>query len=117
MTVWTEFEAPVSAGKIVGWEAGSGTPALFLHGGPAMSDYNTEPGACCLTDAYRVVRYQQRGLPPSLRTGPYTVETHIEDAVSVLDALEIERAWAIGHSWGGHLAFHLAVVRPERCSE
>jgi len=78
-----------------------------------MSDY-TEPGASLLVDPYRVIRYQQRGLLPSLRSGPYTVERHVEDAVSVLDALGIEQAWAIGHSWGGHLAFHLAVARPER---
>jgi pimeloyl-ACP methyl ester carboxylesterase len=32
----------------------------------------------------------------------------------VLDAFEIERAWAIGHSWGGHLALQLLVSHPER---
>jgi len=78
-----------------------------------MSDY-TEPLGRMLADAYRTIRYQQRGLAPSVQSGPYTVEAHVDDAVRVLDALEIERAWAIGHSWGGHLAFHLAVARPER---
>ena len=32
----------------------------------------------------------------------------------MLDAFGIERAWAIGHSWGGHLALHLLVTHPER---
>ncbi len=32
----------------------------------------------------------------------------------MLDHFEVERAWAIGHSWGGHLALHLLVAHPER---
>jgi len=32
----------------------------------------------------------------------------------VLDGLEIERAWVVGHSWGAHLAMHVAVAAPER---
>ena len=36
------------------------------------------------------------------------------DAVAVLDHFGIERAWAVGHSWGGHLALHLLVAHPER---
>jgi pimeloyl-ACP methyl ester carboxylesterase len=42
------------------------------------------------------------------------VEGHVADAVAVLDALGWRQAWAIGHSWGGHLAMHLAVARPVR---
>jgi pimeloyl-ACP methyl ester carboxylesterase len=38
----------------------------------------------------------------------------VEDALSVLDAFGIDRAWAVGHSWGGHLALHLLVAHPER---
>ena len=36
------------------------------------------------------------------------------DALAVLDRFGLERAWVIGHSWGGHLALHLAVAHPER---
>ena len=36
------------------------------------------------------------------------------DALAVLDAFGLERAWAIGHSWGGHLALHLLVAHPDR---
>ncbi|MGH3033928.1 MAG: alpha/beta fold hydrolase [Gaiellaceae bacterium] len=106
------FSVDVSGGRLVGWQGGDGMPALVLHGGP-LSDY-TAPLVTQLPGSLRTIRYQQRGLPPSTLAKPYTVAAHVEDAVRVLDALEIERAWAIGHSWGGHLAFHLAVTHPER---
>jgi pimeloyl-ACP methyl ester carboxylesterase len=32
----------------------------------------------------------------------------------VLDAAGVDRGWAIGHSWGGHLALHLALAHPDR---
>jgi pimeloyl-ACP methyl ester carboxylesterase len=92
---------------------GIGPPALLLHGGPGMSDYLADLAAE-LSPVLTVARYQQRGLAPSVVHGDRTVEGHVADAVAVLDALGWDRAWVIGHSWGGHLAMHLAVARPER---
>ena len=31
-----------------------------------------------------------------------------------LDALDWDRAWVVGHSWGGHLLLHLMVAAPQR---
>jgi pimeloyl-ACP methyl ester carboxylesterase len=78
-----------------------------------MSDY-TAPLVELFPPGLRAIRYQQRGLPPSTVEPPLDVEAHVADAVSVLDALGIDRAWTVGHSWGGHLAFHLAAAHPER---
>ena len=82
-----------------------------LDGGPGLSDY-TAPLADELADGFRVLRYQQRGLAPSVTTGPFSVEQHVADAVAVLDAAGAGRAYVVGHSWGGHLAMHLAVRAP-----
>jgi pimeloyl-ACP methyl ester carboxylesterase len=46
--------------------------------------------------------------------GPCTVERHVADAIAVLDALQVGRAVVLGHSWGGHLALHLALSHPDR---
>jgi pimeloyl-ACP methyl ester carboxylesterase len=108
-----EFRASVPGGEIVGWVSGSGPPALLLHGGPGLSEY-LDDLAAELSAVMTVARYQQRGLAPSAVEGDRTVEGHVADAVAVMDALGWDRAWAIGHSWGGHLAMHLAVARPER---
>jgi pimeloyl-ACP methyl ester carboxylesterase len=108
-----EFRARVPEGSITGWLAGDGPPVLVLHGGPGLSDY-TAPLAAELEDAFRVIRYQQRGLAPSTASGPFSISRHVADAVAVLDAAGAERAYVIGHSWGGHLAMYLAVRHPGR---
>lgn len=107
------FDVPVDGGAIVGMTIGSGPPVVLLHGGPGLSDYlgslDDEVGS-----GYRMHRYQQRGLAPSTLSGPFTVEKHVEDAVTVLDAVAPEGAYVIGHSWGGHLSMYLAAWHPER---
>jgi pimeloyl-ACP methyl ester carboxylesterase len=108
-----QFLAPVPGGVVTGWTTGDGPPVLILHGGPGLSDY-TAPLADELAGGFRVLRYQQRGLAPSVVAGPFSVEQHVADAVAVLDAAGAGRAYVVGHSWGGHLAMHLAVRHPGR---
>jgi proline iminopeptidase len=108
-----EFHAPAAGGDIVGWVSGSGPPALLLHGGPGLSESLADL-AGELSGLLTVARYQQRGLAPSVADGDRSVDGHVADAVAVLDALGWPKAWAIGASWGGHLAMHLAVAQPGR---
>jgi proline iminopeptidase len=108
-----EFEVAIEGGALRGHVGGEGPPALLLHGGAAVPDY-LEPLAAELAPLLTTHRYTQRGTPPSTGGPQYTVEAHMADALLVLDAFEIPRAWAVGHSWGGHLALHLAVAHPER---
>ncbi len=68
-----QFRAEVPQGAITGWQAGDGPPVLILHGGPGLSDY-TAPLAAELTDAFTVIRYQQRGLAPSVTSAQYQIE-------------------------------------------
>jgi proline iminopeptidase len=107
------FELAIDGGVLHGQRGGSGAPALLLHGGAAVPDYL---GGCArlLDGLFSTIRYTQRGTPPSIAGPPYSVESHLADALAVLDSFGIERAWAIGHSWGGHLALHLLVAHPER---
>ncbi len=108
------FSVRAEGGEIGGWDAGGDGPAaLILHGGPGLSD-STEGLAAELSGSFRSIRYQQRGLPPTTISGTATVEDHIADALAVLDGLGIRQGFAVGHSWGAHLAMHLAVAAPER---
>jgi pimeloyl-ACP methyl ester carboxylesterase len=104
----------VDGGAIGGWVTGDGPPVLALHGGPGLSFAVMDELADELGDGYRVASYQQRGLAPSMTEGPYDVATHLADVRAVLDALGWEQAYVLGHSWGGHLALHVAVAMPQR---
>jgi proline iminopeptidase len=103
----------VADGELHGHRGGDGPPALLLHGGPAVPDYTAELAAE-LGDRFHTIRYTQRGTPPSSGGPPYTIERHMDDALAVLAAHDLDRVWLIGHSWGGHLALHLAVAHPRR---
>jgi len=91
---------------------GEGRTLVLLHGGPGLVDYMALLDA--ETDGWRRVRYQQRGHPPSAISGPFTLEQHLEDLISVLDGSVTERCVLVGHSWGGHLALQAALAVPDR---
>lgn len=112
--LWTPFATNDGAPVIAGRRAGSGPRILLIHGGPGLGfDYLREL-AEELAVENDVAWYQQRGLAPSEVGGPYTVEADIDDARRVLDTLDWETAYVVGHSWGGHLAIYVAEALPER---
>jgi pimeloyl-ACP methyl ester carboxylesterase len=108
-----ELRLAVAGGTLDGRRLGAGPELLLLHGGPGLSDY-LAPLAAELAPEFTVVRYQQRGVQPSVTSGDRSVDGHVADAVAVLDDLGWRRPWVLGHSWGGHLAMHLAARHPER---
>jgi pimeloyl-ACP methyl ester carboxylesterase len=87
---------------------------LLLHGGPGFSFEYLDGLAEEIGAGFQVAAYQQRGIEPSTLEGPFAVEREVADALAVLDALSWERAWVVGHSWGGHLLLHVAVAAQER---
>jgi pimeloyl-ACP methyl ester carboxylesterase len=111
---WTEFTTRDEGPLIAGRRAGSGPPVLLLHGGPGLGFDYLRDLADELAQENDVAWYQQRGLEPSAAEGPYTVRTDVADAHRVLDALSWQGAYLVGHSWGGHLALHVAEAMPER---
>lgn len=95
---------------------GDGPPAVVLHMGPGLGAEMDLGIVEELDGLFETALPQQRGLPPSTLAGPRDVETHVADEIALLDHLGWERAWFIGHGWGGHLAMHVAVAHPERVS-
>jgi pimeloyl-ACP methyl ester carboxylesterase len=60
-----------------------------------------------------VVGVDLRGHGESLREPPWNAATHVGDVLDTVDALGIQRATWVGHSFGGRLAAMLAVEAPE----
>jgi pimeloyl-ACP methyl ester carboxylesterase len=44
----------------------------------------------------------------------YTLLHHVGDMVGLLDALGVEAAVIVGHDWGAPVAWHAALLRPDR---
>ena len=66
-----------------------------------------------LVPQYRVLRYDARGHGGSdATTGPYTLDLLADDAVALLEALDIETAHFVGLSFGGFIDQALACRHP-----
>ncbi len=95
---------------------GRGEPVLLLHGfgGSVYSWREVLPE---LARRHRVVAIDLYGFgwtdrPETLE--PYARDGQVQLALGALDALGIDRAHVMGHSYGGALAMTLAATRPER---
>jgi pimeloyl-ACP methyl ester carboxylesterase len=98
-------------------EQGSGPLVLLLHGFPE-SWYSWRHQLPALAAAgFHAVAPDQRGYgeteaPPAIDA--YDILHLVGDAVGVLDALGAERAVVVGHDWGSPVAWHCALLHPER---
>jgi pimeloyl-ACP methyl ester carboxylesterase len=110
----TPFTAATASGDLAGWVTGDGPPVLALHGGPGLGFEYLDDVVAEVAARHHVATFQQRGLSPSALEGEFTIAEAVDDIVAVLDALGWDTAYLLGHSWGGHLAFHAAAAIPER---
>lgn len=61
-----------------------------------------------------VVAVDLRGHGGSGKAPPWNVATHVSDLLETLDAVGVEQATWVGHSFGGRLAAAVAAAVPER---
>ena len=110
----TSFTVATGSGHLTGWVLGEGPRVVALHGGPGMGYDYLDDAVTELAARYQVATFQQRGLAPSTEQGDFTIAEAVGDVVAVLDGLGWGSAFVMGHSWGGHLAFHVAAAIPDR---
>jgi pimeloyl-ACP methyl ester carboxylesterase len=98
-------------------EQGAGPLVLLCHGFPE-SWYSWRHQLEALAEAgYRAVAPDMRGYGQTDRPEPidkYTLFHLVGDMVGVLDALGAEQAVIVGHDWGAPVAWHAALMRPDR---
>jgi pimeloyl-ACP methyl ester carboxylesterase len=98
-------------------EAGAGPLVLLCHGFPE-SWYSWRHQLSALAEAgFRAVAPDMRGYGRTDRPeaiDQYTLLHLIGDMVGLLDALGEEQAVIAGHDWGAPVAWHAALMRPDR---
>ena len=97
-------------------QAGSGPDVILIHGVTGdLSIWFLCQAMGVLARSFRVTAFDLRGhgysdVPPS----GYTSADQAGDTLAIMDALEIDRAMLVGHSFGGVIAMHAAVLDPDR---
>ena len=98
-------------------EAGDGPVVVLCHGFPE-SWYSWRHQLVALAEAgYHAVAPDQRGYGQTDRPeaiDAYTLLHLVGDIVGLLDALGAPTAVVVGHDWGAPVAWHAALLRPDR---
>lgn len=98
-------------------EVSGKAPVVMLHGFPDIG-YTWRHQMNAIADTgHRVIVPDQRGYGWS--DAPEAVEDYnvfelVGDVIGLLDAEDIDRCILVGHDWGAIVAWHVALMRPDR---
>ena len=93
---------------------GSG-PDLMLVSGLGGTAGFWSPAVAELANAFRVVRFDQRGIGGSTRgEAECSIDRLARDCLAIADALELRRPTFVGHSTGGAIGQVVARLAPDR---
>lgn len=99
--------------------SGSGTPVLYLHGNLGCGDW-ISLALPHLPPSLRIIAPDWRGCGDSDKPAPdpeysnYSMHTHAEDMLALLDALAIDYCHLATHSTGDFIAGRMLLQQPER---
>lgn len=90
------------------------SPIVLIHGFP-FSHAMWQPQIELLKHKYRVIAYDARGHGESeVGDGQYLIEFFVDDLISLLDHLKIEKTILCGLSMGGYTALRAVERNPDR---
>jgi pimeloyl-ACP methyl ester carboxylesterase len=98
-------------------EQGKGPVVLFCHGFPETWHSWRHQLSALAEAGFRAIAPDMRGYGETERPeaiDQYTLLHLVGDMVGVLDALGTETAVIVGHDWGAPVAWHAALLRPDR---
>jgi pimeloyl-ACP methyl ester carboxylesterase len=95
---------------------GEGDPLVLVPGRGFPRTWWTEEEHVrpYLEAGYSVLRYDNRGMPPSdCPEAPFTMQDMRDDLAALLDALELRQCMVVGYSMGSCITQELAAARPD----
>jgi len=97
-------------------QAGEGPDVVLIHGVTGdLSIWFLCEAMGVLGRSFRVTAYDLRGHGYSdVPRDGYTSADQARDVMAIMDALDIDRAMLLGHSFGAVIAMHAAVLYPDR---
>jgi 2-hydroxy-6-oxonona-2,4-dienedioate hydrolase len=100
------------------YEAGGGTPVIFLHGsGPGATGWsNFAPNIGVLARDCRVLAVDMPGWGRSETEDESRGDDHVQSLIDFMDAVGVDRAALVGNSMGGITSISVAALFPERVS-
>src|SRR5271168_4679926 len=100
-------------------QAGCGPDVILIHGVTGdLSIWFLCEAMGILARTFRVTAYDLRGHGYSaVPHDGYTSADQAGDVLAIMDALQIDRAMLVGHSFGAVIAMHAAVVYPDRVQQ
>ena len=96
------------------WGDRGAPPMVCLHGVTGHGERFRRLAEERWSARHRVIAPDLRGHGRSDYDPPWTFATYVADLIETLDALEIDDADWVGHSFGGRLILELAATHPER---
>jgi lipase len=96
------------------WGAADAPPVVCLHGVTGHGERFRKLAEEHWAERFRVVAPDLRGHGRSGWEPPWNLATHVADLVETIDALGIDTADFVGHSFGGRIILELAAAHPER---
>src|SRR5262245_12345209 len=113
---WDHREAVVNGVRLHYVEAGQGTLGVLLHGFPEFWYCWRVQLPALAAAGFRVLAPDLRGYNLSdKRAGiaSYRLSLLSQDIAELIRHAGVERATVVGHDWGGVIAWHLAMTRPD----
>lgn len=112
-----EGYVPVEQAQLYYRAIGQGHPIILLHGGPDFDHNYFLPDMDRLSDAFRLIYYDQRGRGKSSgQVQDASLQSDLQDLEGLREYLRLESMTVLGHSWGGLLAMEYAIRYPHRVS-
>lgn len=104
----------ISSGGKMYWESqGEGTPVILVHG-HTLDRRMWRTQVECLSKHFRVVTPDMRGYGRSSKLNDSIHTTHVDDLLTLMDSLHIDKAHVVGLSMGGFITADMVAMYPER---